>query len=403
MKNTLTSTKLCLKESWFFMFLLIFIIGFFITPERSLHRNGYYLILFLPATIILIANHSVRNFFLKNKLFLLIFFFLIYTAFSILWSEHKTLEDIYDVFRYFLLVTSFPVVIFLAFQKNYWSMDDLLWWSMIGVGIAATASLILFYAGNTFPYARVEGLSPYTKVQTTSANMYGLYAIVGLCFFIQKEKRTQMILLLQLMTLIMTTVLFFFLIFSQTRGALIAFLFTAFIMLFLNKNWKAILLLTTLSAITITFVELSDSIRGFFERGPGPRISLWLDSLSLIAEKPMFGHGHMTYYMLDGGTNTYKHPHNVILDLTLKYGLFGLGLWSLITGYAMAKAIYVGKMTRDWTLAVMLIFSITAMMFTNRDFLASPNPSWIIYWLPVGLALIKTSPQDIYCNKITKH
>ncbi len=379
--------------------LIIFLMGFFIFPDRSIHRNGYYLLLFLPVLVLFFCQKELRAISATFP-FLLILAFMSFVSISFTWADNFDWKESFDIARYFLLVLSFQFVIVLAFRDGRHSVDQLLWWTMLGVSITAIIAMLVFYQNNPFPEARVPGLSAYTSIQTTSANMYGLFAMVGLSFLVHESKRIQLSRAFQTITLASIAVIFVFMVFSQTRGALIALIVAAGVLLVLNKWWKSILILGGIAILTVAFVELSDSIKGFFERGPGPRINLWADSIRMISERPFLGYGETAKFVLDGGIDETGfhhfegHPHNVILYVSLKYGLAGLALWTALTGYVLYRAAVMGKTTGDWTLTVLMIFSLTAMMFTSRNFLASPNAAWLLYWLPVGLILFTNQ----YCR-----
>lgn len=399
-ESILKSARDFLFQNWFFLLLALFLLGFYVFPDRSIHRNGYYILLFLPVLILFFRRRDLRSIVLTVP-FLLILTFVLYTAISFFWADNFDWKDSYDVVRYFLLVLSFQLVIILAFEDGRHSVDQLLWWTMLGVSIIAVIAMLVFYQDNPFPQARVPGLSAYTSVQTTSANMYGFFAMTGLAFLIHEDKRDKLSRAILALTVACIAVIFMFMVFSQTRGALVALFFASGVLLMLNRWWKSVLIAIVIAVLTVAFVEFSDSIEGFFERGPGPRIHLWADSLRLIAERPLLGYGDTANFVLDGGVDKtgshifYGHPHNVILFVSLKYGLLGLALWTALTGYALYRATCIGKITRDWTLAVLLIFSLTAMMFTSRNYLDSPNAVWLLYWLPVGLIFFTNQTYQI--------
>jgi len=379
---------------YFFILLIFFIIGFFCIPERSLiHRNFYYIFIFLPALIIFLRDHSLKTVTHEN-LFLFILLFLLYMALSLGWSEHRTWNELFDTTRYILLILSFPLVITLALRNGGWQIDDLLWWSMLGISIVALITIITFYTNNSFPYDRLEGLGRTVSNPTTNANMHGLFAIIGLTFLVQNRKRVDLFLPAQTITLLSTFILCSYVILTQTRGALLALIVATSLLLILNKKWKAILLLALIAVATIASIELSESIRGLFERGPGTRPYIWLESLRLVAEKPLFGHGVATEiefrFLFNGDTRTYGNPHNIILYILVHYGLLGLFLWSILSLYAIRSATYIGNTTKIWSLIVILVYCLTAMMFNSRAILASPNAVWLLYWFPIGLILYKS-------------
>ena len=373
-------------DNWFFILLVLFIIGFFITPERSYHRNGYYLLLFLPALIIFFRDRSIRNL-TKEIPFYLIFIFLFYCAFSLSWSENRTLAELYDVSRYFLLVLSFPLIIVLAFRSEKTKVNDFLWYMFIAISITSFIAILIYYSNNNFPAERLRGLSPYTYYRNTGANIYGIFAVVGFSFLFCHKKRAQLSLQSYITTIICTFFICFYIMLTQTRGALLALTITLCILLILNKHYKKLIFVLIIALFSIAFIEFSDSMRGFIERGFGARPLLWLDAFHIISQKPFFGHGIATYILLDGGTNEYGRSHNIVFYILIHYGIIGFFLFSWLTILMLWESIKAANRFKDWTLPLMLTYGILTMMFAEELLLSSPNAAWILYWMPIALIL----------------
>lgn len=268
-------------------------------------------------------------------------------------------------------------------------MNDFLCALVICVGIVAAATMVIHYQVHSFPSSRVSALSRHGEVATLGANLYGMFAAIGLSQLIQPSTRSLLSRKRFWILFTATMMLSFFLVLAQTRGAIVALVMAIGLLLIISRHWKLLLFLAATATLLVVSVEQTDLIRGFFERGFGARPLIWAESWQQVMERPVFGHGRTASFVLEGERRNFGHPHNFILYLLLQSGFIGLFLWLASTIYVAYKAISVGKDVHDWTLLIMITFGIVAMMFTSRDFLASPNTTWLLYWLPIGL-VIKT-------------
>lgn len=101
---------------------------------------------------------------------------------------------------------------------------------------------------------------------------------------------------------------------------------------------------------------------GSFSSG---RTDFWLESLSLIAERPLFGYGAHTFQFLGETAKGFsKHPHQSLLQFIFDWGLIGGGAFLCMIGLLIFKA-YVKngspnnvKLTSALVVSTLLSFSL---------------------------------------------
>ena len=103
----LSNIRYILKQSNLLVYTyLIFLGGFFLSPNNHLHRNFYYLCVIFPFFIGLDSKRIQDC--LKNKLFQFSLIFLLYFWASMFWTHsHLSGEEYYDLSRYFLMLVFF--------------------------------------------------------------------------------------------------------------------------------------------------------------------------------------------------------------------------------------------------------------------------------------------------------
>lgn len=377
------------RVGYFSLALFFFIIAFFLLPERTHHRNLYYIFIFIPVLGALFYSSPPKLLIGRRLLWSLVLLFLFFTALSAAWMDAPGWEDLFDVTRYLLLVISFFFLVRYAVEG--WSRDQInsfFWVLVVAVAAVAILTMVVHYASNPFPGSRVPALTRHGKVQTLAANMFGFFAVIGLVYLLDGDLRTRMSRRAMLVLLGAVFSLVLFLLLAQTRGALLAFVFAAGVFLVCKRRWVLLACAIAGAILVLMGVEYYASMRGFLDRGLGARPEIWADAIRQISDRPFFGHGRMEEFVLEGGSNQFGHPHNVIIFILLQTGLVGLAVWSVLTGYALRRMYVIGRNAGQWWLFSGLVFSLVAMLFTSRDFLISPGVTWLLYWLPVAVLLV---------------
>jgi O-antigen ligase len=117
---------------------------------------------------------------------------------------------------------------------------------------------------------------------------------------------------------------------TASYSSLFATLCSVLVIVLYKKNHKltacffgGVLSLAAVSLVFPTFLPRGPEA---LERTISQRLSIWDASFKGIQQSPLFGHGAMAYQMICdqfGGYHTY-HCHNLILDILLNFGIFGL-------------------------------------------------------------------------------
>ena len=128
------------------------------------------------------------------------------------------------------------------------------------------------------------------------------------------------------------------------------------------------------------------------------RPQTWLDTIDMIKDKPLFGHGPGSYrYRYPEFRKRYRgvrvvtgHPHNEYLELMAEYGLVGFGLFALAWGWGLIRLLIFALKTPNAHHAAMAIaFLGTAagtMVHSFVDFEMHVFPNAMTFALLAGVA-----------------
>ncbi len=210
-------------------------------------------------------------------------------------------------------------------------------------------------------------------------SIYCAYALFFLLYqLIQKRNKR---LLQGLLACYMFAYLFF--INYQRTGMVLALFFVGFCLFLLfkqNKYYKTILLISVTALVTVFF---STHVRQRIDEGfsdikayqagevrtsLGLRVAFTLNSLAMIKEKPIIGHGtgsFATEYKKIGGPtilstdDSLGDPHNSFLHLAVQLGLFGLLLFCAWLFSLLSYAYHLPKEEKQLAIGIIFAFILT--------------------------------------------
>lgn len=140
-------------------------------------------------------------------------------------------------------------------------------------------------------------------------------------------------------------------------------------------------------AVALMLVAALVPASPLLSRGASLRPQLFLESLHLIEWHPWLGLGQGGPFLLMIGHQSYTHSHNVLTQTLIELGLPGLLLvlivW-LLTGWQA------WKQRSDWhgkLVLSMWVYASVVLQFDMPQLLDSPRPGWLLFWLPVAMAL----------------
>lgn len=168
-----------------------------------------------------------------------------------------------------------------------------------------------------------EGLTGFTFNRNIFALIVGLGVL--LCVFSIKIKKSNKI---NFIVILLGFIFIFCTLFSYSRAVWVALFLSLFIYLFINlKSIKINHILYVISiflVIGIAFVyvdSLQNRLDLLLNGNSSNRDKIWLYTLNLIQQKPIFGWGLDTWSII--GLKDYANVHNSILEILLYLGIFG--------------------------------------------------------------------------------
>lgn len=274
--------------------------------------------------------------------------------------------------------------ILLAAQDTHWKLECMLKLSIFVGGLLALLSLIYFLTlGELQKGQRLIAIGLWDTT-IMAAHAIGALAVMGASMISRRAiapARWLPVLLLSMSGYLL------FLLFSQTRGVWLALLATLLLIAMLSPTrWSRILALGIILMGVLVALLLPEVL---MQRGLSYRPTLFVGGLELLRGNELTGIGFAGYELLvpENG-KTYKHPHNLYLDIAIRLGLPGLLLFS---------ALWVCVAWRGWqqraaplgrALLALWCFSSVALLTDGIGLWYKPNADWLITWLPVALSVV---------------
>lgn len=157
---------------------LIFLAGFFFSPDKHLHRNYFYLFVIVPFLIGLDSSF-IRNC-IKSKIFQISILFLLYFWASMFWTDtNLSSEEYFDLSRYFLMLVIFLMVTILLSSNSDEIFDNIKFWLCLAACISAIIMAVIFYDSTNFPGARLYGYFEHTHNPNQASMYFGFIGILA--------------------------------------------------------------------------------------------------------------------------------------------------------------------------------------------------------------------------------
>ncbi|AXX90523.1 hypothetical protein CKA55_12395 [Arcobacter suis] len=169
-----------------------------------------------------------------------------------------------------------------------------------------------------------EGLTGFTFNRNIFALIVGLGVL--LCVFSIKIKKSNKI---NFIVILLGFIFIFCTLFSYSRAVWVALFLSLFFYFFINlKSIKITHILYVISIFLVIGIAFAyvDSLQNrldlLLNGNSSNRDKIWLYTLNLIQQKPIFGWGLDTWSII--GLKDYANVHNSILEILLYLGIFGL-------------------------------------------------------------------------------
>ncbi|MQX52703.1 O-antigen ligase family protein [Alcanivorax sediminis] len=174
---------------------------------------------------------------------------------------------------------------------------------------------------------------------------------------------------------------------SRSRGPFLGLLVTAMAAAFFAAHgWKRWAVPMIVFLMATVFVLAQDE--QWLARLDTGRLLIWEAVLVRLPEALWFGHGLTDEnYVYFSKVYGWQHAHNIWLGHFYWGGVVGVLLLALV----YARATWIFFRTNSWPLSVfglmLICFGLAAMVTDGNLLLGYPGPEWMVFVLPVGLAL----------------
>lgn len=360
--------------------LFVLLSGMFWIIERRLYVSMFYLLIVIPAVVMVLIRPQAVGSILKSNIFIAFLAFASYCLISISWSgAHESVISLIKRPVYVLLLF---IACFIVAEKNPAAGERAMKFSAWIALISAIISLWI-YAQHDWP-GRLPGYGALSNPLLTS-HIYGFFLIVWLSYLLSDQcKRPVMI--------VPPIILLFFLILATgSRTPLVAIVTSTLWIALLaggRKAWLTVAVLSITGIAVATFYSAA-----LLDRGVSYRPELWADTWQQIQAHPILGHGYHDPLRLyiESLQTTFIEPHNMTLSVFYQGGLVGLLLWLTLYGSAfLASWRYRGHYLVLIT-AAPLMYGFIAGMTEGGDVIARPKEHWFLIWIPLALIAASVS------------
>ncbi|WP_211843099.1 O-antigen ligase family protein [Raoultella ornithinolytica] len=189
-------------------------------------------------------------------------------------------------------------------------------------------------------------------------------------------------------------ILLVMMVFTQSRGPIIAlalaFCCTLHLQVFTRRNLAIVATLAVVLGLVFFLTPVGDLLLARFEEmgtQSGLRFSIWRHTLAEIADHPWLGRGFD--YGLEFINYSGEHittTHSVYLGSLLKGGIIGLLLLLAVIASGLWRAWCKRRGDSRYSLAIFM-YALIFMASQGMFIVSNPRETWVLFWLPLGIAL----------------
>ncbi|CAH0193711.1 hypothetical protein SRABI70_01571 [Pseudomonas sp. Bi70] len=366
-----------LLTNWALVGVLVFLCAPWVLPSNKLYHQSVILLLWLPALLAL-GCASFRR--LLSQLELILFVLLgVWTLLvAVVQSQGQGLGD--AKLPFYVLFTLLGIVL-AAQQRNYpieWQLRvAALIAGLFGLVSVIHADMLTVHIGDR----RVVAIGLWNTV-IMAAHAVGALAVLGCLLSLRSKVGSRW----PIYVLVgMGLLLFLFL--GQTRGVWLALLATVVVCVLARPSRWGVIVIGLGILISLAIIGVMPEY--VTARGFSYRPELWQQGLAIFAEHWVFGLGFNDYSVVAESLGiAFKHPHNIYIDIGIRWGVIGLGLFLALWGAVAWRAWRNRNSSLGFALLGLWTFSSVALLTDGIGLWFKPNADWLITWLPIALSLV---------------
>ena len=366
--------------------------GFLFNNDGSRQATQVYLLLFVPALILLMAEHFTSPFWRQPSALALL---------SLLgWVVLRGCFDDSWKTPGYLMRVALLIVLYVFVIAHLVSRD------LIEIPLALAVLLACCFAWLTLivQFVVLDKPLAYEFLRTTgrlrelgwhgfadfphpvpAGLYYGIFVVLLLSVLVERELKTWA----WLPVLVGLAGLLTYVLFTFSRGAWFSTLAGSLTLLLLSPQQRArILLLIGALLIVLMMTVFWSRVEHEWFLGTSQRGLIWLNWLNRFPEFWVLGKGAGVdfIYQYPWGDRV-DHAHSLYLQLWFQYGVVGFALFISLLGAALLKAWRLRADPAARVALATLVFALTAMVSDISNIFSRPDTHWVVLWLPIGLIM----------------
>ncbi|MBI6940794.1 O-antigen ligase family protein [Pseudomonas putida] len=378
---------------WLGFGLVWFIAAIALAPSNKVYQQGLVAFLWLPTLVLAWSARAVLVEAWRRQpvLWGAVMLMLVWGAISLAWSSA---EDLGREAKRLLYILVFLLAFPLLAQAGPARIRHLLQLGSGLLAVAALLSIVHFYALQGNPL--VDRLAGIGEISHPILGAYVVGAAVLLLLYQLPHQRVA-----QLAWLAALACLGAFVVLSQSRGAVLALLFTVVLApVWFRDRHSRMIAIAAVIATGLAFCVIYDVITA---RGASFRPQIFEVVMQMIGQHPWTGLGLGAPYKVNAAGLQFDHTHNMFTHVAVELGLPGMVMWIAIWLLTLGEIIRARRTLLGKILLGLWIFSTLAMQFDAASLTATPRAEWFISWLIVGLAMLLPwgRAENDACGKIS--
>lgn len=353
---------------------LVLLTGLFWVPDGSLYTKLYYALSAAPALLAILLAPAQMKAILRDPVILGFLAFSAWLLISMSWS--RTDDGIGSLAKRPLYV----FMLFIGCALIALKSEDLLLKTLrLSAAIGALAALInvAWFLHSATPSARLIGTGALRNPLLTS-HVLGFLCTYWIAMWLSRNERHDWLPLLMAMPLLAA------LLATGSRTPLMGLALTSIWMLLMSGK-RAVYLVAALPLVAGAAYLVAPEI--ILQRGTSFRPELWSDAWRQASQHLWVGAGYNSKFEFDipGMRHLLHDPHNVELAVLLELGLIGLGVWTVMYGFALVRCLQLRALPQFQIASALLIYGLCAGLTEGGNYLSRPNESWFLIWIPLAL------------------
>ncbi len=359
--------------------LLIFLAGFYFFPKSKPHNTAYYALVLLPFLVTL--QRKEVSVFWRSSIFRLTIVFLTYLTFTTAWGDQTTTDDWIKYLKRLIYMLGFACMIMTYYNARYLNRLCLI----ISSTAVVMAAISMFLYDSSL-YSGPDRLKNFgiLEHEILAASTYG-FAAMMLIYGCQLKLSNIIWIKLFGMTVLILDILW-----TQSRGPLLAIISSICIAELLRDRHRKLIIFLVMTTILTMLLMIYDVIQTpqFISRNGGDsyRFEIWSQIWQRVLESPFYGLGLSTNEtILLPACGCIPHPHNIYLATMFYGGLAGLVLLLAILINCFKSAYTQYQSDGQVKFLAFLMFGIICGFSDGNKLLDHPRPMWLFFWLPILL------------------